>query len=115
VDELSLLGSTRICKAGLYQDLQDEEIRPRDLGLKHAEVEDLEGCDAEVNAAILEAILAGRETGPKRDMVLLNAGAAIACCGLADDIGDGIEISRRLIDDGSALDRLRLFQDVAKR
>ncbi|WP_193213078.1 anthranilate phosphoribosyltransferase [Luteolibacter marinus] len=115
VDEVSLLGSTRICKAGIYQDLQDEEVRPRDLGLKHAEVEDLQGGDAEVNAAILEAILSGKDTGPKRDMVLLNAGAAIACCGLSDDIGDGIEIARRLIDDGSALDRLRLLQDVAKR
>ena len=115
VDELSLLGSTRICKAGLYQDLEDEEVRPRDFGMKHAEVEDLQGGDAEVNAAILEAILSGKDSGPKRDMVLLNAGAAIACCGLADDIGDGIEISRRLIDDGSALDRLRLLQDAAKR
>jgi anthranilate phosphoribosyltransferase len=115
VDELSLMGSTRICKAGLYQDLEDEEVRPRDFGMKHAEVEELQGGDAGVNATILEAILSGKDTGPKRDMVLLNAGAAIACCGLADDIGDGIEISRRLIDDGSALDRLRLLQDVAKR
>jgi anthranilate phosphoribosyltransferase len=109
------MGSTRICKAGLYQDLQDEEIRPRDFGMKHAEVEELQGGDADVNSAILEAILTGKDTGPKRDMVVLNAGAAIACCGLADDIGDGIEIARRLIDDGSALDRLRLLQDVAKR
>ena len=42
------------------------------------------------NAAILEAILSGKETGPKRDMVLLNSGAALACAGLADHIGDGI-------------------------
>lgn len=114
VDELSLMGSTRICKAGLYQDLVDEEVRPRDFGMTHAEVGELQGGDAEVNAAILEAILAGRETGPKREMVVLNAGAAIACCGLADDIGDGIEIARSLIDDGSALDRLRRLQDVAR-
>lgn len=113
VDELSLMGSTRICKAGLYQDLEDEEIRPRDFGMKHAEVADLQGGDAEVNAAILEAILTGRDTGPKRDMVLLNAGAAIACCGLSDHIGDGIEIARGLIDDGSALERLRLLQAAA--
>jgi anthranilate phosphoribosyltransferase len=115
VDEVSLLGSTRICKAGLYQDLVDEEVRPRDFGMKHAEVEELQGGDATVNAAILEAILSGKDTGPKRDMVLLNAGAAIACCGLSDDIGDGIEIARSLIDDGSALGRLRLLQEVAKR
>ena len=115
VDELSLMGPTRVCKAGRYREFQDDEVRPGDFGLKLAAVEDLQGGDAEVNAAILEAILSGKETGAKRDMVLLNAGAAIACCGLADDIGDGIEIARGLIDDGSALARLRLLQEVARR
>jgi anthranilate phosphoribosyltransferase len=114
VDEMSLMGSTRICKAGTYQDLEDEEVRPRDFGLHHAEVADLQGGDAMVNAAILESILAGRETGPKRDMVLMNAGAALACAGLADDIGDGIEISREMLTSGAALERLRLLQKFAK-
>ena len=110
VDEVSLMGSTRICKAGAYQDLEDEEFRPRDFGMRHVEVGDLRGGDAEVNAAILEAILDGRESGPKRDMVLMNAGTAIACCGLADDIGAGIEVARQVIADGSALERLRLMR-----
>jgi anthranilate phosphoribosyltransferase len=47
-------------------------------------------------------------------MVLMNAGAAIACCGLADDMGDGIQLARNVIDDGSALERLRLLQASAK-
>lgn len=110
VDEVSLMGSTRICKAGAYQDLEDEEIRPRDFGMKHAEVEELRGGDARENAAILEAILGGRDTGPKRDMVLLNSGAALACAGLADHIDDGIAISREMIASGAALERLRLLQ-----
>jgi anthranilate phosphoribosyltransferase len=113
VDEVSLMGSTRICKAGLYQDLEDEEIRPRDFGMKHAEVADLRGGDAKTNAAILEAILSGRETGPKRDMVLLNSGTALACAGLADDIGDGITLSRELIETGAAMEKLRLLQKTA--
>jgi anthranilate phosphoribosyltransferase len=114
VDELSLMGSTRICKSGSMQEMVDEEVRPRDFGMHHAEVSDLAGGDAKVNAAILESILSGRDTGPKRDMVVLNAGAAIACAGLSDDIGDGIEIARRVIDDGSAIKRLRTLQAVAK-
>ena len=114
VDEVSLMGSTRICKSGAYQDIEDEEVRPRDFGLKHAEVEDLQGGDAKRNAEILVAILNGSETGPKRDMVLMNAGAAIACCGLADDMGAGIELARTLIEDGSAHARLRLLQEAAK-
>lgn len=114
VDEVSLMGSTRICKAGAYQDLDDEEIRPRDFGMRHAEVDELQGGDAAHNAEILEAILGGRETGPKRDMVLMNSGAALACAGLADDMGDGIEISREMIASGAALERLRLLQKAAR-
>lgn len=114
VDEVSLMGSTRICKSGCYQDQEDEEIRPRDFGLQHAEVSDLTGGDAAANAAILEAILSGRDTGPKRDMVLLNAGAALACAGLADHMGDGIAISREVIESGAAAERLRLFREAAR-
>lgn len=114
VDEVSLMGSTRICKSGSMQDFQDEEVRPRDFGLKHAEVGELQGGDAKANALILEAILSGKETGPKRDMVLLNSGAALACAGLADDMGDGIEISREMISSGAALEKLRLLQRASR-
>jgi anthranilate phosphoribosyltransferase len=114
VDEVSLMGSTRICKAGTYQDLEDEEVRPRDFGMVHAEVSDLQGGDAFANAAILEAVLSGGDTGPKRDMVLLNAGAALACCGLADTMGSGIELAREAIVSGGALDRLRRLQRICK-
>ena len=114
VDEVSLMGSTRICKSGLYQDIADEEVRPRDFGMKHCEVEDLRGGDAKTNAVILEAILSGRDSGPKRDMVLMNAGAALACAGLADDMGDGIEISREMITSGAAMERLRLLRKFAR-
>lgn len=114
VDEVSLMGPTWICKAGAYQDLEDEEITPQDFGLKCAAVDALQGGDARENAVILEAILSGEETGPKRDMVLLNAGAALACAGLADHISDGIEIARETILDGSAREKLRLLQRYAK-
>ncbi len=114
VDEVSLMGSTRICKAGSLQDQADEDVRPRDFGLKHAEVEELQGGDAKANAVILEAILGGRETGAKRDMVLMNSGAALACAGLADNIGDGIEISREMISSGAALEKLRLLQKASQ-
>jgi anthranilate phosphoribosyltransferase len=113
VDEISLMGSTRICKAGLYQDLEDEEVRPRDFGLKHAEVAELQGGDAATNAAILLAILSGRDTGPKRDMVLMNSGAALACAGLVDNMEDGITMSRELIESGAALERLHLLREVS--
>lgn len=114
VDEVSLMGPTWICKAGAYQDLEDEEITPEDFGLRRAHVDDLQGGDARENAIILEAILSGKETGPKRDIVLFNAAAALACAGLADHIGDGLEIARETIRDGSALEKLRLLQKHAR-
>lgn len=114
VDEVSLMGSTRICKSGAYQDIADEEVRPRDFGLQHAEVDALRGGDAKTNAAILEAILSGGDSGPKRDMVLMNAGAALACAGLADSMGEGIEIALEMIRCGAAMERLRLLRKAAR-
>ncbi len=114
VDEVSLLGATRICKSGAYQSLVDEVINPEDFGFSVCEVKDLQGGDAAENATILENILCGRETGPKREMVLLNAGAGLACAGLVDTLGEGVRLAGDIIDSGQALDRLRKLQQVAK-
>ena len=113
VDEVSLMGATTICKSGAYQDLEDEEINPEDFGMRKALLEDLQGGDAQTNAAILEAILSGKDAGPKRDIVLLNAAAALTCAGLADHMGDAIETARETITSGAALERLRLLQKAS--
>ena len=113
VDEVSLMGSTRVCMAGTYEELKDEELDPRDFGLKPAEVSDLQGGDAVENARILTAILDGSDTGPKHDMVLMNAAAGLACAGLVDTVGEGVETARTLIASGEALDRLRALQAAA--
>ena len=113
VDEMSLMGKSRICKSGRYQAQVDEEVSPGDFGLAEASVESLQGGDAEENAGILQDILSGKETGPKRDMVLFNAAAAMACAGLADHLEHGLEKSRAVIADGSALERLRILQECA--
>ena len=114
VDEMSLMGSSHICKTGAYQETVDERISPEDVGLDVCEVTDLVGGDAIVNAKILTDILSGKERGPKRDMVLLNAGAGLACAGLADDIYDGVKRAGGLIDGGLALERLKILQECAK-
>lgn len=115
VDEVSLMGNTRICKAGSYQDLEDDEITPQDFGLELADVGDLQGGGSQENAEILINILSGKETGPKRDIVLLNAACAIACAGLSDHISDGLEIARETIKDGSAWEKLRLLQEFSRK
>ncbi|MGJ8694752.1 MAG: anthranilate phosphoribosyltransferase [Verrucomicrobiaceae bacterium] len=112
VDEVSLMGATRICKSGRFQSQIDEEIHPSDFGLEIAEVSQLQGGDAAENASILKNILNGKEHGPKRDIVILNAAAAITCAGLADNLEQAIEKASALIDEGEAMERLIRLQEA---
>jgi anthranilate phosphoribosyltransferase len=113
VDEVSLMGPSRICRAQGGGVSEEFVIHPQDFGLEVADVDTLRGGDAATNATILEAILSGRETGPRRDIVLLNAAAAIACCDLADDMNQGIAIAREAIASGAAAERLRRLREIS--
>ena len=106
MDELSTLGENAI--AEFYQDrgFATSTLNPADLPLPSATLEDLGGGDAQTNADIIRAILSGKETGPKRDAVLLNAGAALFVAGEADTISTGMELAGAVIDDGRAIKKL---------
>ncbi len=112
VDELSTMGPTRVCRSGVSVDSGDELIEPRDFGLAEAGVEELQGGDAGENAEILTGILNGSDTGPRRDIVLLNAGAGLACAGVVEDLKAGVEKARELVAEGAAFERLRLLQQA---
>jgi len=104
LDELSTTGPSRVAE------LRDGQIRcytvqPEDFGLPRVNLTDLKGGSAADNAEIIRRILAG-ERGPKRDIVVLNAGAAITAGGKAPDIAAGIALAARAIDSGAARDRL---------
>lgn len=84
------------------------EIEPTSFGLKRAVLRDLQGGDAAHNAELGLRLLDG-ERGPMRDLVCLNAAAALVVAGLADDLSDGLEMASAAIDGGNArssLDRL---------
>ncbi|HEY5347711.1 MAG TPA: hypothetical protein VIJ72_05925, partial [Rhizomicrobium sp.] len=81
------------------------EIAPEDAGLKRATLAELKGGDAAHNAARLRDLLTG-ETGPYRDIVLLNASAALMVAGLAKDLREGASFAARAIDDGGAARKL---------
>ncbi len=117
IDELSTLGATRITeiKGGA---LQTYELMPGDVGLDIASPDDLEsGADPADNAAILEDVLRG-VIGPRRDIVVLNAGAALMVAGKADSLIDGIALAASTIESGTALDALnalrKLSQELAR-
>jgi anthranilate phosphoribosyltransferase len=77
------------------------EIAPEDAGLARATLADLKGGDASANAAALRRLLDG-EHGPYRDIVLLNAGAALLVAGTAKDVQEGVAIAARSLDSGAA-------------
>lgn len=107
LDEITLTGPTRVSELNGGQ-ISTREISPGDFGLETVAAEALAGGDAAHNAQILREVLDGKQ-GPQRDVVLLNAAAAIAAGGLAEDMAAGIAIARESIDSGKArqaLDRL---------
>jgi len=104
LDELTTTGPS------LVFDVQDGELResmlePADLGLARSQVVDLRGGDPEASAAIALAILDG-ETGPRRDVVLLNAAAALEVSGTASSLDEGLTMAATSIDSGAAVEVL---------
>ncbi|MDE7331446.1 MAG: anthranilate phosphoribosyltransferase [Lachnospiraceae bacterium] len=113
MDEISASSPTYICEfnEGNYQTYT---ISPDDFGLDICRKEDLKGGSPEENAQITLAILKG-EKGPKREAVLLNAGAALYIARKADTFADGIKLAGQLIDSGSALATLEAFKTESNK
>ncbi len=113
LDEITLTGKS--FAAWLDNgEVEEREIDPAALGLKLCKPEDLAGGDPEDNAEIARAILERRDRGPKRDVVLLNAAAAIYAGGAADDLARGLEIARKSLDSGAALARLEQLKEATR-
>jgi anthranilate phosphoribosyltransferase len=90
----------------------ESELDPEALGLSRATVGELRGGEAAASAAIARAILEG-EPGPRRDVVLLNAGAALEVAGAAKDLPAGIAEAAAAIDDGRAIRALERWVAVS--
>ena len=102
MDEITLTGETTV------SEIKDGKvttytITPEQFGLKRCEIAKLQGGDGAVNAQITRDILSGKEQGPKREIVLLNAGAALYIGKKADSIADGIALAAKTIDSGAAV------------
>jgi anthranilate phosphoribosyltransferase len=104
VDELTLDGVAR-CQRVDAAGVHAFEVDPRDHGFDPAPTDALLGGDAGANALRIRSILAGRP-GPDRDVVLLNAAAALVAAEKATDLDDGVAQARESIDSGAAANRL---------
>ena len=114
LDEISMSAPTKICEIrdGWFKSYL---IKPEDFGFTRCTKDELVGGTPEENAAITRAILCGEERGPKRDAVLLNAGAALYIGGKTNRLEYGISMAAGLIDSGKAIETLDKMIAVSNR
>lgn len=114
LDEISMSAPTSVCEIrnGWFQAY---EITPEQFGYTRCRKEELTGGTPEENAVITKEILLGRERGPKRQAVCLNAGAALYIAGKAETLEEGVRLAELLIDSGSAYDKLQEFITESNR
>jgi anthranilate phosphoribosyltransferase len=106
LDELTTTGPSRVSHLR-NGSVSTFEFEPGDLGFARATLEDLQGADAATNAALARAILCGDLQGPKRDVVLLNAAAALSID--TGDLDEGLRQARASLDSGAARDILERY------
>ncbi len=104
LDEITITTKTKV------SELKDGKIKeyylnPNDYGIPFGKLEEIRGGNPKENAKILLSVLKG-EKGPRRDMILLNAGATMYIGNVVNSLGEGIEKSKEIIDKGFALDKL---------
>ena len=104
MDEIGIHSETVVAEVE-GEDVTEFTLAPEDLGLDRAPIEAVAGGTPEENAADLRGIVDGSVTGPKRDLILANAGAAIYVAGEADSLEAGVERAAEAIDSGAAAEK----------
>src|ERR1051326_5508094 len=113
LDEITITGPTKIAE------LRDGwvrviEVAPEQFGMNRAKLADILGGDAEQNAGIIRDVLSGKPS-PRRDVVLLNAAAALVAAGRAQSIEEALPIATQSIDSGAALAKLNALAEFTNR
>ena len=112
LDELSTCGKSSVTELDNGQ-LRSYRVQPEECGLSPATPAAIAGGSPEKNAAIIRAILNG-EQGAARDIVVLNAGAALYLCGTTDTIAAGVAQAAQVIDSGAAQQKLKQLVEVTR-
>ena len=114
LDEISTMGTTKILELN-GGEITASQVNPLDFGFDPADYESLKGGNAAVNAEIVRGVICGSDTGPRRDIVVINAAAALVVAGLADGFKEGIELADNSIGDGKAKAVLDKFIEVSNK
>ncbi len=106
LDELTITGPNHISYLREDGKVETFDMDPLEYGFEGANISELRGDDPDTNARILRGILSGEERGAKRDIVVLNGGAALWAAGVVNNLEDGIRLAAETIDSGAALQKL---------
>jgi anthranilate phosphoribosyltransferase len=113
LDEITITGTTRIGEAREGQ-VRTYEVTPEEFGLGRAPLEEISGGDAIENAKLIREVLEGKKSA-RRDVVLLNAAAALVAAGRADHLRDAVPMGEKAIDSGAAAEKLRNLAQFSNR
>ncbi len=113
LDEITITGKTKVAELKNGR-IRTYFITPQQFGIKRARLDDIEGGNAKENAGIVMSVLKG-ERGPRRDVVLLNASAALVAGSVAQDMKAGIVLAAGSIDSGRALGKLMKLIEITNR
>ena len=111
IDEISNTGETRIAELSNGK-ITKYTVTPEKLGIRRALIGEITGGTPEENAKDIVDVLKGKR-GAKRDIIAINAGAALLVSGRAEDLASGIKMANQSIDSGAAMDKLKEFVDAA--
>jgi len=104
LDEITITGATRLAEVRDGK-VKTYEVTPEEFGMSRGSLQDISGGDAEENAAIIREILAGKKSA-RRDVVLLNAAAALVTAGRAEHLTEAVPLAAKAIDSGMAAEKL---------
>jgi len=114
LDEISTAAVTKIAELKDGQ-IFHKRLNPRELGIKLADIEQLKVTDTKASAKVLRDILNGKEAGPRKDIVVLNAAAAIITGGLADNFATALTKAEASISSGNALKCLEKLIEISNK
>ena len=115
MDEVSTTGPTVVSEYdAVGGNVRTYEVTPESVGIARGTLADIAGGDAAENAVIVRSILGG-ESGPRRDVVVINAAAALLAAGKVADLAEGVVLARASIDSGRALEALDTLAAVSRR
>ncbi len=111
IDEITIAGETRAAELREDGSIVRYVIKPEDFGMKRAPLESIQISSAEESLAVVEKVLDGEE-GPRKDVVLMNAGATIYVGGLSDSLQEGVECARSVLDSGESGKKIKEFVEM---